>query len=388
MPKARSAGEVFTPARPGAGYKTLVGRSSELARILQAILDEYTHVVLYSERGRGKTSLSNLAIEALRDRSVVIARFACEPDTRFDDLIRGLMRDLPPMLLDEPAHHGSKGCEQVLPERDLRAADVANILDHLTCDLLAFVVDEFDRIADQQTRTRLADTIKMLSDRRIRVHFMIVGVSNTLEQIMGDHPSIQRNIMAIHLPLLTDDEIALMLVRGGLEANLRFTDEAKSLVCFVARGMPYMAQLLGLRIAQSALRNGGGAVTRGDLKIAIERLLDETPPSILSIYAELREFFEEMPSVLRRVANAEQDAQGRLQVSMCGKDVLVGGCRLSPEAWSKLIAFGVLSHPLGNTEVAFISNRPLIYYVQLLSARDNLDMVQQRQTANSNSLTP
>jgi hypothetical protein len=380
MPKPRSAGEVFTPTRPGAGHKALVGRGAELARILQAVLEEYTHVVLYSERGRGKTSLSNLAIEALRDRSVVIARFACEPDTRFDDMIRGLMRDLPPMLLNEPAHSSSDGCEQVLPERDLRATDVASILDHLNCDLLTFVVDEFDRITDQQTRTRLADTIKMLSDRRIRIHFMIVGVSDTVEQIIGDHPSIQRNIIAIHLPLLTDDEIALMLVRGGLEANLRFTDEAKNLVCFVARGMPYMAQLLGLRIAQSALRHGGGTVTRGDLKTAIGVLLDETPSSVLSIYAELRQSFADMPSVLRIVANAEQDAQGRLTVSMYGQDLLVSGCPLSPDAWSKLLAFGVLSQPPGHTEVASISNRPLIYHVQLLGVRDNFDVSQQKQT--------
>ena len=377
MPKPRSAGEVFTPTRPGAGYKALVGRSFELARILQAILDEYTHVVLYSERGRGKTSLSNLAIEALRGRGVVIGRFACEPDTRFDDLIRGLMRDLPSTLMEERAHPRSEGCEQILPERDLRAADVANILDHLTCDLLTLVVDEFDRVADQQTRTRLADTIKMLSDRRIRIHFMIVGVSDTLEQIMGDHPSIQRNIMAIHLPLLTDDEIGLMLVRGGHEANLHFSDEAKSLVCFIARGMPYMAQLLGLRIAQSALRHGGGKVTRGDLKNATERLLDETPAGVLSVYAELCESFKNMPSVLRSISNAEQDAQGRLKVDLYGKDVLVGGCRLSSDAWSKLIAFGVLSQPLGHTEVASISNRPLMYYIQLLKVRDNINASQQ-----------
>ena len=378
MPPPRSASEVFTPTRPGTGYKALVGRSIELARILQAILDEYTHVALYSERGRGKTSLSNLAIEVLCQRSAVIARFACEPDTRFDDLIRGLMRSLPSVLLSEPPSSRFEGCEKALPDRDIRAADLANILDHLTCDLLVFVVDEFDRIADQQTRTRLADTIKMLSDRRIRVHFIIVGVADTLEQLMGDHPSIQRNIMAIHLPLLTNDEIGLMLERGGQEANLNFTDEAKDLVCFVACGMPYMAQLLGLRIAQSALRHGGGVVTRGDLKTAIGRLLNEVPSGILSMYAALCESFEETKSFLHSVANAEQDAQGTFKVSTLGKDVSVGGCRLSSNAWSLLIVYGVFSQPPSHSEVTSISNRPLIYYVQLLSARDNLDGVKQQ----------
>jgi hypothetical protein len=382
VPMRRPAGEVFTPTRPGADRKALVGRRVELTRILEAILDEYAHVVLYSERGRGKTSLSNLAIEALRDRGAVVARFGCEADTRFDDMMRGLLRDLPTLLLDQPVQPNTEGCEQALPEREVRAADIPNILHHLTCKLIVFVIDEFDRITDQQTRTRLADTIKLLSDRGIRIHFMIVGVSATLEQIMGEHPSIQRNIMSIHLPLLTDDEIELMLVRGGQQANLQFTDEAKGLVCFVARGMPYMAQLLGLRITQSALRHGGGKVARGDLKSAVDRLLDETASGVLSIYAALCESAagEDMASVLRSVANAEQDAQGRLQVSMYGKDVLVGGCRIPPSAWSLLLASGVFTQPLGNAELALINDRPLIYYVQLLAARDHLDASQQQRT--------
>jgi hypothetical protein len=376
----RNAGEVFTPTRPGASRQTLVGRRAELTRIVDAILDEYAHVVLYSERGRGKTSLSNLAMEALRDRGAIVARFACEADTGFDDLIRGLMRDVPPLLLAEPNEIDTEGCEQVLPHREVRAADVATILDRLTCRLLVFVVDEFDRVTDRQSRTRLADTIKLLSDRGIRIHFMIVGVSATLEQIMGEHPSIQRNIMSIHLPLLTDDEIELMLVRGGQQANLQFSDEAKGLVCFVARGMPYMAQLLGLRIAQSALRRGGGMVAQGDLKIAVDRLLDETSSGVLSIYAALCDSGggEDMAGVLRSVAKAEQDAQGRLQIGLYGKDILVGGCRISQGAWSQLLASGVFSQPLGNTEIALINDRPLIYHVQLLAARDHLDATSEK----------
>ncbi len=379
-PMQRSAGDVFTPTRPGASRHALVGRRAELSHIIEAILDEYSHVVLYSERGRGKTSLSNLAMEALRDRGAIVARFACEADTGFDDMIRGLMRDVPPLLLAEPNEIDTEGCEQALPNREIRAADVANILDRLTCRLLVFVIDEFDRVIDQQTRTRLADTIKLLSDRGIRIHFMIVGVSATLEQIMGEHPSIQRNIMSIHLPLLTDDEIELMLVRGGQQADLQFTDEAKGLVCFVARGMPYMAQLLGLRIAQSALRHGGGAISRGDLKAAVDRLLDETSSGVLSIYAALCDSAagEDMASVLRNVANAEQDAQGRMQISLYGKDVLVGGCRIPPGAWSLLLASGVFSQPLGNAEIALINDRPLIYHVQLLAARDHLDATSEK----------
>jgi Holliday junction resolvasome RuvABC ATP-dependent DNA helicase subunit len=372
--KQHKAGDAFTPTRPGGDRRALVGRRAELTRILEAICDEYAHVVLYSERGRGKTSLSNLAIEGLRNRGVTVARFACEADTDFDSMLRGLMRDLPNLLLADAPTRAAEGCEAALPDRDLRAADVAALATRLTCQTLVFVIDEFDRITDQATRTRLADTIKLLSDRGIRIHFMIVGVSATLEQIIGQHPSIQRNIMAIHLPLLTDDEIELMLTRGAHQANILFSDEAKALVCFVARGMPYMAQLLGLRITQSTLRHGAGQVTRGDLKSAVQRLIDEAGSAVLSIYSALCESApgEDMADVLRRVANAEQDSLGRMYVSLHGNFILAGGCRISQSAWSLLLASGVYAQPLGSPEIAQINDRPLLYHVQLLAARDHL----------------
>ena len=56
----------FTPTQPKATSRQLTGRQAELRRILQAIGEDRAHVVLYSERGRGKTSLSNMVVESLR----------------------------------------------------------------------------------------------------------------------------------------------------------------------------------------------------------------------------------------------------------------------------------------------------------------------------------
>lgn len=374
-PASISASDVFTPTRPRAGKRALVGRETELARIMEAILDENAHVVLYSERGRGKTSLSNLAVESLRRRGGIVARHACDANTDFDSLMRGLLRSLPQSLLAFQQSDGAtEGCEAALPPRKLRPADIALVPERLTCPFVIFLVDEFDRVQDLETRTKLADTIKLLSDRAIRLHFMIVGVSATLEQILGQHPSIQRNIVAINLPLLSNDEIALMLNKGGQQAGIQFSEEAQELVIFVARGMPYMAQLLGLRIAQSALRRASPSVSHDDLTAAVRRLLDEAGSGVVAIYNALvgGETPEDMRAVLRRLAIAQQDAWGRMSVSRVGGDLVVGGTRISQNAWSLLLASGVLSQPEGETGAALINDRPLFYHVQLLAARDKL----------------
>ncbi len=377
--QAASPNEVFTPTRPRAGRRTLVGREAELQRILDGILDDTAHVVLYSERGRGKTSLSNLAIEQLRRRGAIVARCACEAETTFDTMIRALARDLPRSLLAQGEVGGGpggddQGCEAVLPPRAIRPADVAAIPAALSCDMAVFVVDEFDRVTDLETRTRLADTIKLLSDRGLRLYFMVVGVSDTLEQIIGQHPSIQRNIVGVHLPLLRDDEIADMLTKGGRQAGIAFTPQASGVVQSVARGMPYMAQLLGLRIAQSALRHAeddDAQVNDADVLGAVQRLIDEASSTVLSTHAALGTE-PRLGMVLLRLAGAEQDQWGRMTVSRVADGLLVGGVRLSLPHWQRLLEAGVVVQPEGEAGPAQFRDRPLIYHVLLLAARKSL----------------
>ncbi len=367
--------DVFTPTRPRAGRRTLVGRQAELARVLEAVFDETAHVVLYSERGRGKTSLSNLAIESLRRRGAIVARCACEAESTFDTILHALARDLPPSLLTvQQADPDLEGCEGILPRRTLRPADVAAIPQALDCPFVVFVVDEFDRVTDGETRTRLADTVKLLSDRGSKLYFMIVGVSDTLEQIIGQHPSIQRNIVPIHLPLLRDDEIAGMMTKGGQQAGIAFSGEAVRLVVTVARGMPYMAQLLGLRITQAALRRGDEQVQTADLLAAVLRLLDDASAAVLGTYARLTGGGAEpgMPGLLHRLANAEQDGWGRMAVARVANHVVVGGRRLPAPVWTRLLETGVIVQPEGDSGTAQFRDRGLIYHIQLLAARAEL----------------
>jgi hypothetical protein len=363
--------DVFTPTRPRSGRRSLVGREAELERILDAVLDDHAHVVLYSERGRGKTSLANLAVESLRRRGAIVGRCACEAESSFDTMIRALVRDLPQSLLaTQTIDPDCEGCESMLPMRSLRPADVAAIAQSLTCPFLVFVVDEFDRVTDGETRTRLADTIKLLSDRGTPLYFVVVGVSDTLEQIIGQHPSIQRNIVAIHLPLLRDDEIASMLSKGGQQAGISFTREAVGLVTGVARGMPYMAQLLGLRITQAALRRGDEQVAHVDLVQAVQRLLDDASSGVVNAYVALtgKKAGPNMAMTLHGLANAEQDRWGRMAVLATPAEVSVGGVRVMPALWSALLEAGVIMQPEGDDSTAQFRDRALIYHVQLRAA--------------------
>ena len=375
-------GEAFTPTQPRSGRRRLIGRRSELMRILQALREDQAHVVLYAERGRGKTSLANLVIEALRRTGSTVARYTCDADTTFDDLMRGLLRDLPPSLLGAPTAARpdraqfpgeAVGCVEALPSGVLRPADILVLPQRLDCRDLVCIIDEFDRVLDTATRTRLADTIKQLSDRRLPLLFMIVGVSDTLEQILGQHPSIQRNVIGVHLPLFSDEEVSRLVVEGGRAAGLSFPQSAVNCVLWVSRGMPFMAQTLALRLAQAATARGDSIVSHADFQTAVDRLALAAPAHVSELYADLtrQETDVEMMLALRRIASAPQDQFGRLQV-FAGQDdtVTVAGHRIALSIWERLQARDVLQAVGPAASLFSFRERGLMHHVLLLTAHD------------------
>src|SRR5262245_30527889 len=69
------------------------GRSNEVRRIIEAVFSKSKHVVLFGEKGVGKTSLSNVFWKRFsnRLRSFVVARVQAGPQDTFSSLwIRAL----------------------------------------------------------------------------------------------------------------------------------------------------------------------------------------------------------------------------------------------------------------------------------------------------------
>ncbi len=374
-----SANVAFTPTRPRSSRDALAGRRRELNRVIEALNDETAHVVIYAERGRGKTSLANTIVQQLRQSGAIVGRFVCSAESDFDAIIHGVMRDLPSSLLtfnlDDDAQADGKtnarGCESILPPGTLQPADVADISRHLMGSRLIFVIDEFDRVLDPATRTRLADTIKLLSDRGLKLLFMIVGVSSTLEQIIGQHPSIQRNITGVHLALMQDDEVEAMLVSGGEAVGITFTAGTCAAVAGVARGMPYMAQLMGLRILQQTVSRGATETSPDDFTAAVERLIADQPPEIVARYLILTETPQADPATAS--INIASDKSAALNIVAASAQDEFGNMKLADldAAGRKALLDAHVIEPSPSRPGTFqVADRPLMYYVQLLAARE------------------
>ena len=146
------------------------------------------------------------------------------------------------------------------------------------------VLDEYDRVTSEDLRNKLAELIKNLTDSSIPVTLFIVGVAESLDQLLGKHPSIQRSLVAVHLPLMSDKEIDRIIVAGSESAGVGFSDEVRDLIVMLAKGLPYYAQLLALHAARSAVSRGATQVGNNDLAYAVARCVQEAERGIVEAY--------------------------------------------------------------------------------------------------------
>ncbi len=362
--------EAFTPTQPQRNPRRLAGRTSELALITQAIAYNRAHVVLYGDRGRGKTSLVNLVAASARTSGYMVGRYACAQDSDFDEIMRGLARDLPRAFLslpgaDDPA---LEGCEAALPQRPLHPRDIALMPGRLSGGRLVLIVDEFDRVANSATRTRFADTIKQVSDRGARLSILVVGVSDSLEELLGRHPSIQRNVIGVHLPLLSDGDVREILTGGARHAGLDYPPHIQDAIAALARGVPYIAHLLGLHAGENTLRRQAQVVTNQDLRTAIGQAVAEIDPRVAVSYEELtcggRDL--DMQVLLRAIATASHDRYARFAVLESDNMLHVADRPIDPVLWARLRDGGVVRACRNAGVGLYTFNEPMLLHYVLL----------------------
>jgi hypothetical protein len=348
--------DVFTPTRPlmgrtifmesSQGDELFIGRETERERIMRAFLEDRSHVVIYGERGRGKTSLANLVVAQARSAGFDIARYVCSADSNFDGIMRGLFHEVPRRLsgLVPAGLEDGRGVAYLLPSHALRPGDILRAYDSPRESKIIFVIDEFDRMMDQDTRTAIADTIKQCSDRDLPLLFMIIGVSDSLEELLGRHQSIQRCVIGIPLPLLTQPMVEQIVERGAERAGLDFPASARACIAELARGVPYVAQLLSLRAGQAALGCGRTTVRGRDLISAIKATVVEADPRILILYDAITNAERDAAalSVLRAAAMGVQDELGRFSVVLDDPFLRIAGVRADPAAWRRVLDFGAI----------------------------------------------
>ena len=270
----------YTPSQPVFDPRMFAGRMGVLKGAIRAIEDQRLHLVIYGERGIGKTSLLHMLTSAARDARYIVAYLSCGAASNFDETFRSVATEIPLLFHSSYAPttaEAEKGTTlaSLLPTGTLLPRRFADLCNKLTGTRVLIILDEFDRAENEVFRRDLAELIKILSDRSVRVQLVIAGVAADLAELVEHIPSVRRNILAIPVPLMTPEEVTELVTNGERSSGITITPAAREQIVALSAGSPYTASLICHHAALDALDNQRLDVQPADVTTAIEQALGE-----------------------------------------------------------------------------------------------------------------
>lgn len=280
--------QVFSPSAPIRSRDLFFGRIEQLQKVIEAINERGQHVVLYGERGVGKTSLANVINVGLEN--ALAAKVTCNRTEKFKDVWTKALRKV--SFVSKAHGIGFQAVEReeilqldlFLPNvEEINSLDVQSVLEMVSNPLL-FIFDEFDSITDTETRIRFADTIKALSDNAPHVTVFIVGIAENVNQLIGEHASVERCIKQIEMPRMSNEELVGIINKGLEIVDMEMAPKVAQRIIELSSGFPHFTHLLSKYCARSAIIGKTNQIAKKHFIHAINESVENVNQSIRHAY--------------------------------------------------------------------------------------------------------
>jgi len=271
-------------SQPVIGRESFAGRHDSLAQLIASIEQQRVHVVIYGERGIGKTSLAHVFAETAREARYLVLYGSCGTEAQFDTMFRSFAARIPRLfhksvLPNSPEAEVGDNFDVMLEER-FGPRELADLFADVTGTRVIIILDEYDRVLDASFRRDVAELIKNLSDRAARVQLVLTGVAQNLDELIGYAPSIRRNIVGLPMRPLTSNEVRDVIAIGEAAADIRFSDEAVNMITTMAGGSPYLVRLIAHQAGLAGLTDRQSIVDENHGRLAVERVLTDWNASL------------------------------------------------------------------------------------------------------------
>jgi Cdc6-like AAA superfamily ATPase len=282
----------FTPSSPIQMKDFFFGRMEQLLRVVEAIREVGQHIILYGERGVGKTSLANIVGSSISN--IIIERATCNRDDSFksiwDRLLESCLISFETKRVGFTAETKTEQVElrSLFPKRaKLSPSSVFKALKYfasLTQFPILFLLDEYDRIIDLHTKSQMADLMKTISDNLPSITIMIVGVSESVNELIGEHESLQRCVKQIQLPKMSDPEL-LQIIQNGLKLiGLTMSPLIEHQILQLSQGYPHYTHLLTKYASKAAILNDNSEISLDHFDKALDEAILNANESVRNLF--------------------------------------------------------------------------------------------------------
>ncbi|HEY7344204.1 MAG TPA: ATP-binding protein, partial [Gaiella sp.] len=290
LDRVRLVAEAFRPAAPIDRRELFAGRGEQIAELFAIVSQPGQHAIVYGERGVGKTSLGLVAAELLGAADVLCAWATCDASDDFSSVWRKALGEIGLTTAKQALGFGERVDETTEPLSRLLASGVTP---HTVQGALrqasrqrpvALFFDEFDRFQEAEGRVLFADTIKALSDRVVSSTLVLIGVADSVGELIREHRSVERALVQVQMPRMTREELAQIVTSGMAVAGMTTTNGTVDRIAMLSQGLPHYTHLLAQLAAQNALADGRTDVGLRDVQAAVERAIERAQQSVAEAY--------------------------------------------------------------------------------------------------------
>lgn len=283
--KRFEANDLFTPSTPITIAELFAGRSLQLTKMLDAIGERGRHIVLFGERGVGKSSIAQIVpfLVPKGPKEVKSIRVQAFPNDTFSTIAKRIFSKIH-FRADYGNGEKAYNVGEFYPG-DVTIDDFLNEMENFKeTEIPIVVIDEFNEITDPTMTVSMANIIKALSDTASNVTIIIVGVADNISQLFEEHRSIERCTEQIQMPRMTVDERKDILDKRISRLGMEIEGDAKWKVINLSKGLPTYVHALGKHAVFGALNSMRLTVAEPDVDRAIDEVLKAAQQTLKESY--------------------------------------------------------------------------------------------------------
>ncbi|WOO31202.1 AAA family ATPase [Diaphorobacter limosus] len=300
------ARKVFTPHAPVDDISHFFGREEEASRFVSVINTDGLHVLVYGDRGVGKTSLAITTCRVLLQGIMKGGKYIekrCDSSDTFESIALKVLQALEinhqNRETTQTTNEGGKASVKIPivgAEVDSHRQSAVKILHQVNLSSPSwvaeqiqskagiFLIDEIDAVADKEDRKKLAELVKLLSDNKSQLKIVLVGIASTGADLTAGHPSIQRCLKEVHLKRMNDDDVRKIIHNGFKKIGQIPTEDVVKTITDISAGLPHFTHLICLKCAEASVISGNKHVGTDVLKAALNESVKDSENALKDSY--------------------------------------------------------------------------------------------------------